>query len=233
MRAKILGFVLGFAAGLLTLTVLLWATGKVPRPSSYRAGEPQSPHGAVGSRPDDLPEPLPFNLRIPGVTSADRALDPPPSEAMQLAETGDRRIGLPIAGLKRSDLRDTFTEARGEGRSHEAVDIMVPRGTPVLAVVEGNVAKLFKSVQGGLTVYQFDNDNEYCYYYAHLDRYAAGLQEGMLLRRGDVLGYVGSSGNADPAAPHLHFSIFRLGADKKWWQGTPVNPYPLLLEALP
>jgi murein DD-endopeptidase MepM/ murein hydrolase activator NlpD len=148
------------------------------------------------------------------------------------AEEGPRTIGLPIAGLKRSDLRDTFHEKRGESRAHEAVDIMAPRGTPVLAVVEGNVAKLFKSDPGGLTVYQFDNEREYCYYYAHLDRYAPALQEGMLLRRGDVLGYVGSTGNADPSAPHLHFAMFRLGPDKKWWEGEPVDPYPLLMDAV-
>jgi murein DD-endopeptidase MepM/ murein hydrolase activator NlpD len=142
------------------------------------------------------------------------------------------KIELPIAGLKLSDLHDTFNETRGDSRRHGAQDILAPRGTPVHAVVEGNVVKLFTSEKGGLTVYQFDNAREYCYYYAHLDRYAEGLREGMLLRPGDVLGYVGSTGNADPRTPHLHFEILRLGPDKQWWKGTPVNPYPLLVEAL-
>lgn len=235
MRTKILGFVLGFAAGLLTLSVLLWATGNVSRlPGVRHVEQSQQADGGAESHAGDLPEPGSFHLTIPEISSADRTLDPPPSKAMQLTEAeGPRRIGLPLAGLTRADLRDTFEEARGEGRSHEAVDIMAPRGTPVLAVVEGNIVKLFTSDQGGLTVYQFDNEKRYCYYYAHLDRYERGLQEGMLLRQGDVLGYVGSSGNADPSAPHLHFSIFRLGADKKWWEGEPINPYPLLIEALP
>jgi murein DD-endopeptidase MepM/ murein hydrolase activator NlpD len=125
-----------------------------------------------------------------------------------------------------------FNETRDTVRRHEAVDIMAARGTPVVAVVEGNVVKLFNSKQGGLTVYQFDNERRFCYYYAHLDRYAPGLQEGMLLRQGDLVGYVGSTGNADPNAPHLHFAIFELGPEKRWWEGKPINPYPLLAEAL-
>jgi murein DD-endopeptidase MepM/ murein hydrolase activator NlpD len=155
------------------------------------------------------------------------AAEPDSPAAFDLAK---RDLGLPIKGLRASDLRDGFSEPR-DGRVHEALDIMAPRGTPVLAVDEGNIAKLFTSKQGGLTVYQFDNDREICYYYAHLDRYAPGLQEGMLLRKGDLVGYVGSSGNADPSAPHLHFAVFRLGPEKQWWAGTPVNPFQALLRA--
>ena len=105
---------------------------------------------------------------------------------------------------------------------------MAPRGTPVLAVAEGNVVKLFNSKRGGLTVYQFDNSATWCYYYAHLDRYAPSLKEGTLLRKGDVLGYVGSTGDASPNAPHLHFAVFQLGPEKHWWQGTAIDPLPLL-----
>ena len=107
------------------------------------------------------------------------------------------------------------------------MDIMAPRGTPVLAVEEGRVEKLFTSKQGGLTLYQFDPSGEYCYYYAHLDSYAKDIEQGRLLRKGDVIGYVGSTGNASPTAPHLHFTIFRLGAEKRWWEGTAINPFPL------
>jgi murein DD-endopeptidase MepM/ murein hydrolase activator NlpD len=105
---------------------------------------------------------------------------------------------------------------------------MAPRGTPVRAVDQGNVAKLFTSKEGGLTVYQFNDARDLCYYYAHLDHYATGLKEGTLLRRGDVLGYVGSTGNASPAGPHLHFAVFRLGPEKQWWKGTAIDPLPLL-----
>src|SRR4029077_3030191 len=136
-------------------------------------------------------------------------------------------ISMPLGGVDPKTLTDSFHQARG-GHTHEALDIMAPRGTPVLAVAEGNVVKLFNSKQGGLTVYQFDNSGTWCYYYAHLDRYAPTLKEGMLLRKGDVLGYVGSTGDASPNAPHLHFAVFQLGPEKHWWQGTAIDPLPLL-----
>jgi murein DD-endopeptidase MepM/ murein hydrolase activator NlpD len=138
-----------------------------------------------------------------------------------------REMIVPVEGIARKALRDNFDEKRGK-RPHEALDIMAPRGTPVLAVDDGKVAKLFRSDAGGITVYQYDRDERFIYYYAHLDRYAKDLAEGQLLKRGQVLGYVGSTGNAAPNAPHLHFTIFKLGADKRWWKGTAVNPYPYL-----
>jgi len=141
-------------------------------------------------------------------------------------------IGLPIAGIGLKDLHDSFDENRELGRPHEATDIMAPRGTPVLAVDSGTVRKLFTSKYGGLTVYQFDSAEVYCYYYAHLDRYADGLEEGMAVRRGAVIGYVGSSGNAKPDAPHLHFAIFLLGPEKRWWEGKAINPYPILVQTV-
>jgi murein DD-endopeptidase MepM/ murein hydrolase activator NlpD len=134
---------------------------------------------------------------------------------------------MPIANIDPHTLSSNFSQTRG-GHAHEALDIMAPRGTPVMAVAEGNVVKLFTSKQGGLTVYQFDNSRTWCYYYAHLDHYAAGLNEGTLLRKGDVLGYVGSTGDASPDAPHLHFAVFALGPEKHWWQGTAIDPLPLL-----
>ena len=145
----------------------------------------------------------------------------------------DRAIGSPIVGLSADRIQNTFDQARDKGeRSHEATDILAPRGTPVVAVDTGSVAKLFTSKAGGLTVYQFDPAQNYAYYYAHLDRYADGLKEGKLLKKGDVIGYVGTTGNADPNTPHLHFAIFELGPEKHWWEGNPINPYPLLLKAV-
>ena len=137
---------------------------------------------------------------------------------------------IPVAGIPAGQLRDTFGDNRGNDgeRAHEALDIMAPRGTPVLAASDGKVEKLFTSVPGGLTIYQFDPTRTWAYYYAHLDRYAPGLAEGRQLERGDVIGYVGSSGNASEDAPHLHFAIFVLGPEKRWWQGTAIDPYPLL-----
>ena len=137
----------------------------------------------------------------------------------------------PIRGLAVANLRDMFAEIHN-GHSHEAIDIMEPRGTPVRAVVSGTVRKLFLSKPGGNTIYQFDEMEVYCYYYAHLEGYAAGLHEGMRVERGDVIGYVGSTGNADPRAPHLHFAIFALERGKQWWKGKALDPYPGLVAAV-
>lgn len=137
----------------------------------------------------------------------------------------------PLAGLTANALHDTFEEKRGKG-PHEAIDLMAPRGTPVRAVVGGTIVRLFLSKPGGNTIYEFDNTGTFSYYYAHLDRYAINLQEGMHVEPGQVIGYVGSTGDANPTNPHLHFTIFKLGPEKHWWQGTPVNPYPILLRML-
>jgi murein DD-endopeptidase MepM/ murein hydrolase activator NlpD len=134
---------------------------------------------------------------------------------------------VPISGADAAKLADTFKEVR-DGHKHEALDISAPRGTPVRAAVEGNVVKLFNSKAGGLTVYQFDDSGKLCYYYAHLERYAPNLKEGALLRQGDILGYVGTSGDVPANAPHLHFAVFRLGPDKKWYHGTAIDPLPML-----
>lgn len=137
----------------------------------------------------------------------------------------------PILGLGLADLRDTYEEIHN-GHRHEAMDIIEPRGTPVRAVVPGTIRKLFLSKPGGITIYQFDEKEEYCYYYAHLDRYAEGLHEGMPVARGEVIGYVGSTGNAAENTPHLHFAIFELGPEKQWSKGKAVNPYPGLVAAV-
>ena len=122
-------------------------------------------------------------------------------------------------------LRDSFAETRAKDREHEAIDILAPRRTPVLAVDAGTIVKFFTSVRGGLTIYQFDESQTYAYYYAHLDGSAPGLTEGAHVKRGDTIGYVGTSGNAPPNTPHLHFQIFVLTDQKQWWKGTPINPY--------
>ena len=135
---------------------------------------------------------------------------------------------LPVQGVLPSQLRDTFTDARSEGRVHDAIDIMADTGTPVLAVADGTVEKLFDSKRGGLTIYQFEPSGRWCYYYAHLQRYADGLAEKQVIKRGEVIGYVGSTGNASAEAPHLHFEVHVLGPEKQWWKGESINPYPLL-----
>jgi murein DD-endopeptidase MepM/ murein hydrolase activator NlpD len=173
---------------------------------------------AVSAPPAQAASASPTKTPASPPTSPSRSAAAPPVGALQ----------MPVQGIDPAQLRDTFNEARGGTRVHEAQDIMAPRGTPVVAVADGKVVKLFNSKQGGLTVYQFDPTETYAYYYAHLDAYAPGLREGQSLRRGDPIGTVGSTGNASADAPHLHFAIFLLGPEKRWWEGTPVNPYPLL-----
>lgn len=147
------------------------------------------------------------------------------------ATSSIQEMAPPIRGLALGNLRDMFEEIHN-GHRHEAIDILEPRGTPVHAVVSGTVRKLFLSKPGGNTVYQFDETGVYCYYYAHLDGYAEGLREGMRIERGDVIGFVGSTGNADPRTPHLHFAVFELGPDRLWWKGKAVDPYPGLAAAV-
>ena len=136
-----------------------------------------------------------------------------------------RRLVLPVDGLDRKDLRSTFDEMRGDDRRHEAMDVLSPRNARVVAVEDGTIAKLFTSKAGGLTIYQFDPESHYAYYYAHLERYADGLRERDQVKRGDVIGYVGTSGNAPPDTPHLHFAIFKLTEAKQWWKGTALDPF--------
>ena len=199
---------------------------------------------APGVEPDAVPatSPAPIQreaIRVdaPKNAAADAATRPleitlpstPVPALAPVTQTGDAGLLIPVQGKAVKDLADTFTDARSEGRSHDAIDIMAAAGTPVLAVADGHVEKLFDSKRGGLTVYQFEPSGRYAYYYAHLQRYADGLAEKQQITRGQVIGYVGSTGNASPDGPHLHFAIFQLGPERRWWEGTALNPYPLLV----
>jgi peptidoglycan LD-endopeptidase LytH len=156
----------------------------------------------------------------------------PPDDAAPVVTQDDvdrlraRRLEVPVSGMSRSDLHDTFGDER-DLRRHEALDLIAPHGTPVTAVEGGTIAKLFSSVPGGITIYHLDPSSTYAYYYAHLDRYADGLHEGQAVERGQVIGYVGTSGNAG-TTPHLHFAISKLASAKRWWEGAPINPYVVL-----
>jgi murein DD-endopeptidase MepM/ murein hydrolase activator NlpD len=135
---------------------------------------------------------------------------------------------IPVAGVRANQLIDTFSEARSEGRVHDAIDIPAPRGTPVLAVANGKILKLFQSERGGTTIYQLSSDQKFIYYYAHLDRYAEGLSEGQTVTQGVTIAYVGDTGNAGAGNYHLHFSIAITTNPKRYWEGININPYPLL-----
>ena len=156
-----------------------------------------------------------------------------PKTKVEVAEgvvVGPAGLAIPVAGVKPEQLVDTYSQARAGGvRVHDAIDIMAPNGTPVLAAAPGTVEKLFFSKGGGgVTAYVRSPDRNWMFYYAHLQDYAPGLREGQAVKRGDPIGRVGSTGNASPAGPHLHFAIHRMEPNDDWHQGSPVNPYPLL-----
>jgi murein DD-endopeptidase MepM/ murein hydrolase activator NlpD len=175
---------------------------------------------------------LTIPTRSPPVGQAPAPASPAPAaqgEAPAQVALPAGALLVPVAGVAPTALADTFTQARGSGRVHDAIDIMAPRGTPVLAAADGTVEKLyFSEGGGGITAYVRSPDRRWMYYYAHLDRYAPGLAEGQQLRRGAPVGFVGGTGNANPDGPHLHFAINAMAPDQSWWEGTPVNPYPLL-----
>jgi murein DD-endopeptidase MepM/ murein hydrolase activator NlpD len=162
--------------------------------------------------------------RAPATASAPAAA---PAQPLVLGPSG---VAIPVAGVKAAQLTDTFTQARAGGaRVHDAIDIMAPRGTPVVAAAPGRVEKLFFSKGGGgISAYVRSPDGQYSFYYAHLDSYAPGLREGQPVKQGDPIGRVGFTGNANPAGPHLHFAIHRMGQGEKWYSGQAINPYPLL-----
>ena len=172
---------------------------------------------------DDPPNAV---VEVPSPTSGRSGVIPPGSP--ETIDLSARKLTIPVAGVPADKLVRSYHDSRTGQREHEAIDILAPMHTPVIAVEDGTIAKVFTSKAGGLTLYQFDPSQQYSYYYAHLDRYADGVKEGDRVYRGQVLGYVGISGNAPKNTPHLHFAVYRLSADKHWWEGTPIDPYDIL-----
>ena len=155
---------------------------------------------------------------VPEVTAPETQLTP---EAALAAKA----LIIPVEGVDPSRVRDSYTAARG-GRTHDAVDIMAPRGTAVIAADAGTIIRMRNNEAGGITIYQLDPDERFVYYYAHLDRYQDGLAEGMKIRQGDILGFVGTTGNAPKDAPHLHFQVMLYRGRGQYWGGEPINPHP-------
>lgn len=168
----------------------------------------------------------------PRVATAPRPRTATPAPRKTERAAGDllasRRLVVPVDGVHPSQLRDTFHAGRGPGRRHQAIDIMAPRGTRVLAADDGRVAKISSNRGGGLSAYLVDPSGRLVYYYAHLDGYAPGLKEGQAVRRGQLIGYVGSTGNAPESAPHLHFAVLLVAQERRWWGGEALNPYAAL-----
>lgn len=225
----------GFGAGAFVLAALVWRLGNFV--GTYDASHqwPADPGRVVERWGDPGPNRPRFEARPSTATAPTTGREPPvtagapPLEAVEPSpDLRERNLLIPVQGAGPTDLRSSFGESRGSSRRHEAIDILAPRDTPVLAVDDGTVARLFESHAGGTTIYQFDVTGAYVYYYAHLERYAEGLAEGGQLRRGQVIGYVGTSGNAPKGTPHLHFAIFKVTEPGRWWDGMPLDPFLLL-----
>jgi murein DD-endopeptidase MepM/ murein hydrolase activator NlpD len=229
LRTFGVGVACGFVAGAIVVWLVMAQYGDLlaTRAAGQKAGAaPSASRWQDGLGDIDTPV---IESAKPARDDGHISADPPAAAEAEVArELRARRLDVPVEGIKRDQLSDTFRDSRNGSRMHEAIDIMAPRNTPVRAVEDGTIARLFNSKAGGITVYQFDPSERFCYYYAHLERYADGLREGDRVRKGQVVGYVGTSGNAPKDTPHLHFAVFRLTAEKHWWEGTPIDPYDIL-----
>ena len=182
----------------------------------------------VTPSPTPLPSSSPILSPSPSAeASVTSSPQPTPSSSTE-SFVGVLNLIVPVAGVRREQLIDTFSDARSEGRIHDAIDIPAPAGTPVLAAADGEIVKLFQSERGGTTIYQLSADRKLVFYYAHLQGYAPGLHEGQYVHQGDAIAYVGDTGNAGPGNFHLHFSIAILSDPKRYWEGTNINPFPIL-----
>lgn len=188
--------------------------------------------------PVPTPLPRPPSEPPPVAPPANLSVNQPPENAVpemtpnNSGAESPTALMIPVVGVKREQLRDTFNDARSEGRVHDAIDIMAAGGTLVVAVADGEIAKFFDSERGGITIYQYSADRKYVYYYAHLQKRADNLTEKNFVKRGTVIGYVGDTGNAGVGNFHLHFTVAMLSDAQRYWEGTDVNPYPLLKDAL-
>jgi murein DD-endopeptidase MepM/ murein hydrolase activator NlpD len=184
-----------------------------------------------------VPGPAPAANPRHTVTGAAHDRESEPSIALSavaaVESAAPEALLLPVLGADPARLEDSFDTAREGGRKHNAIDILAPRGTPVLSVQDGRILRLSKNSNGGITIYAADLESHFVFYYAHLDRYHGNVYAGRPLLRGDTLGYVGTSGNAPKDTPHLHFQVMRMPADGKFWNGEPINPYPLLRQITP
>ncbi|MDO8678435.1 MAG: peptidoglycan DD-metalloendopeptidase family protein [Acidobacteriota bacterium] len=233
----------GFLAGMLVMAALFAIFPDQTRPALANANPIAAPFKsssppafAEATAGKQALEPAPTEVRPtpsgepPAVTAPEepQAVAIPSIGVAPVEDLRGRHLDLPVKGAVPEDVHDMFNEMRGGTRRHEAIDMLAPRNTPVVAVEAGTIGRLFFSQAGGITIYQFDPTNTYVYYYAHLERYADGLKEGDKVKRGQLLGYVGTTGNAPRDTPHLHFAIFKMTDEKRWWEGTPIDPFQVL-----
>lgn len=226
-RTRFLLAFLGIVAAVALLVARVTRVSRNRRPEIAMLTKP----GPAPSEPINSPVPVqtvsPAIMTTPTPTPVIDAVTPSPNVIPSPAP-GPVSLIVPVAGVRPDQLRDTFSDARSEGRVHDAIDIAAPLDTPVLAVADGRIIKLFHSDRGGTTIYHLSADSKFFYYYAHLSRYAEGLAEGQVVKQGQTIGYVGDSGNAGAGNYHLHFSISLVSDPKRYWEGVNINPYPLL-----
>jgi hypothetical protein len=201
-----------------------------PSPSPSPSTSP-----SVEASPSASTTPSPSGSPSPGASATPSATPTTPASATPTATpatnshaSSNTSLLIPVQGVRPEQLRDTYTDARSEGRVHNAIDIMAAKGTPVVAAADGTVIRLFQSDKGGTTIYVRGTDDHTIYYYAHLSAYADGLAENKFIRRGEVIAYVGDTGNAGAGNYHLHFAVWTVEDPKRFWSGTDINPYPLL-----
>lgn len=225
-RVRLVVLLLAILAGVV-VGFFIWRNRTSPTPSAVVVQPSPTPEMSPSPSPSSIATQSPspdVPQAEPGLTTSAQ----PPIAGETDSFVGTLNLIVPVAGVRRDQLLDTYTDARSEGRSHDAIDIPAAAGTAVLAAADGQVVKLFQSERGGTTIYQLSADKKLVYYYAHLQRYADGIVEGKFLRQGEVIAYVGDTGNAGAGNYHLHFSIAVLSDPKRYWDGTNINPYPLL-----
>lgn len=235
-----------FLGLVLILTLLVIVVAFLQRRSGYYSAIPvlsptptpetsatSTPEPALGSPSQSESTPSP--TASPSLASPSPTLTPSaentPSPTLPIPPigfVGTLNLIIPVSGVKPEQLHDTFADSRSEGRVHDAIDIPAPAGTPVLAAADGQIVKLFQSERGGTTIYELSTNKKLIFYYAHLQSYAEGVFEGKFVRQGEVIAFVGDTGNAGPGNYHLHFSIMAISDPKRYWEGVNINPYPLL-----
>jgi murein DD-endopeptidase MepM/ murein hydrolase activator NlpD len=225
---------IGIAIAFAVLVTVIWFINRRNRPDETHVIVPvEKPGPSPTQQPSETPAPEVVTSPSP-LSSPTELADPSPTvESIAPPETttsfvGNLKLIVPVAGVRTDQLLDTFVDSRSDGRVHDAIDIPAAAGTPVLAAADGEIIKLFQSDRGGTTIYQLSSDRKLVYYYAHLQSYADGLAAGKYARQGEVIGFVGDTGNAGVGNYHLHFSIAIVPDPKRYWEGTNINPYPIL-----
>jgi murein DD-endopeptidase MepM/ murein hydrolase activator NlpD len=228
-------FLLAFFAIVVAVVVVIARISRTSRSGERMVLTRSQPESSSSPQPPAISEtevrsnsPVSPDLATPapgGITIAPNSI---PGSSLPAPTATPENLIIPVTGVRPEQLRDTFAESRSEGRVHDAIDIIAPRGTPVLAAADGTIMRLFQSDRGGTTIYQLSTDKRFVYYYAHLDHYAEGLEAGHFAKQGETIAYVGDTGNAVAGNYHLHFSISVISDPKRYWEGTNINPYPLL-----